>query len=844
MWRAVRALVPRVEAGEGALVSSLTALHFLVILAFTLARIARDGFLLSRMPVTRLPYVSLALAAFMVVGGAGFTRLAGGSATHRALVRALLATGASLPLFAIWFRAGGAGAAVAFYLWTGTYGLLLVSQFWLLANERVNAQQARRLFGPIGAGGVLGGLAAGLFASLPRPSGPQLLLLVLAGVHVVAAALASRSGVREEEKAPARAEDVREEGLASALRRPYVRQLVVLFFVGAVASGVLDYLFKAALQGRTGDAARLTSLLGLFYGAQNVLALVAQLGVTSVVLSRLGARHASVLLPGGLAAGSLLTALSPSFGGVLGTRLYEATMRVSLARTASEFLFFPLAEGIRRPAKRFIDGVVARAGDAGAGLLVLAVIALEGGTVPQLAVVVAVVSLAWLVLERVVDSLYAREVSLSLDRMLLPGARPSVLLEEAGAVAELVPLLESGDERRVLYALDQLQAVAPEVLRERCDALLSHPSVAVRARALTIPTLQALSTPTPSAASVTSQAGPTSSDAVSKPGAMASLATDARRRLLPVLLDDPDPELRRAAFTSLAVAGERESVPLFVGRLGWPRDRADARAALVRYGDRIAGMLGDSLDDPQLPLRSRREIPRVLALIGTQTAAFSLLRGTSRPRDPVLLQRTFWALTRIRKADDRVVLPEPIARRHVRDEVAVYLRLLVQGHAAAQLAAGPARSLLTRGLGERLAQSRELVFRGLALLYPPRDVLRAHRGFVSPNPRIRAQSLEYLETALLSRDLEAVRPLLDTSPEGERVRRAAVRLGLADAPLSAILRELGSSEDRWLRICALYAIGELGLAEAAEPLVSALRAPDPVVRETAAWASRRMEAPA
>jgi HEAT repeat protein len=311
-----------------------------------------------------------------------------------------------------------------------------------------------------------------------------------------------------------------------------------------------------------------------------------------------------------------------------------------------------------------------------------------------------------------------------------------------------------------------------------------------------------------------------------------------------VLLDDPDPELRRAAFTSLALAGERESVSLFMGRLAWPRDRVDARAALVRYGDRITGTLGDALDDPQLPLRSRREIPRVLALIGTQAAAFSLLRGIGRPRDAVLLQRTFWALTRIRKEDDRVVLPEPIARRHVRDEVAVYLRLLVQGHAAAQLPGGPAQGLLTRALAERLAQSRELVFRGLALLYPPRDLLRAHRGFVSPNPRIRAQSLEYLETALLSGDLEAVRPLLDNSPEAERARHAAARVGLVAAPVSAILRELGGSEDRWLRACALYTIGELGLVEAAEPLTVALRAPDPIVRETAAWARRRIEEPA
>jgi ATP/ADP translocase/HEAT repeat protein len=848
MWTRIGLVFPRIERGEGALLASLTALHFLVILSFTLARIARDGFLLSRMAVQHLPWVSLGLAAWMVLAAAAFGRLAAGRATHQALAGAFLATGLSLPLFALWFRAGGTGAAVAFYLWTGAYGLLLVSQFWLLANERLNAQQARRLFGPIGAGGVVGGLAAGAVASLPRRIAPELLLLVLAGIHVVAAGLASRSGIREEEKAPSRNDDVQEEGLRSALRRPYVRQLVLLFLAGGVASGVLDYVFKLALQTRTGDAARLTSLLGLFYGAQNLLALVAQLGIAGVVLARVGARHASILLPGGLFAGSVLTVFAPSFASVLGTRLYEATMRVSLARTASEFLFFPLPDGIRRPAKRFIDGVVARAGDAVAGLLVLGLIAIAGGTAPQLAALVAAVCLAWLALERMVDRSYAREVSLSIDRMLLPGARPGVSLQEAGALAELLPLLGSDNERRVLYALDQLQAVAPDALRERAEALLSHPSTAVRARALTLPALQGGRGQPPALPSQESgtegPSGPTVVAPNRSAASAASAAPQLARRMLAVRLDDPDPVVRRAAFTSLAQAGERESVPLLVGRLAWPRDRADVRQALVTYGDRIVGTLGDALDDPHVPLAARREIPRVLALIGTQAAAFSLLRGIGHPRDVVLLQRTFWGLTRIRKNDDRIALPEPFARARIHEEVDVYLRILVQGARVADLPEGGARRLLARALAERLTQSRERVFRGLALLYAPRDLLRAHRGLISRNPRIRAQSLEFLDTVLLTADREVVRPLLDQGPEEDRVRRAASRVGLAGAPASAVLRELCASGDPWLRACALHAVGDLGFKDATDPVAAALRAPDPIVRETAAWARRQIEEPA
>src|SRR5262245_51942194 len=167
-------LIPPMERDEAPLVGSLCLLHFLVICAFTLARVARDALLLSRLPVQYLPYITLGLAAWTAVTAFAFGRLTAGKATHRALGWALGGTGASLLLFLLWFRADDETAAVAFYAWTGAYGPLLVAEFWSLANERVNPRQARRLFGMIGAGGILGGVAGGTAGTLlGRAVAPQ-----------------------------------------------------------------------------------------------------------------------------------------------------------------------------------------------------------------------------------------------------------------------------------------------------------------------------------------------------------------------------------------------------------------------------------------------------------------------------------------------------------------------------------------------------------------------------------------------------------------------------------------------------------------------------------------------
>jgi len=66
-----------------------------------------------------------------------------------------------------------------------------------------------------------------------------------------------------------------------------------------------------------------------------------------------------------------------------------------------------------------------------------------------------------------------------------------------------------------------------------------------------------------------------------------------------------------------------------------------------------------------VPVRSRREIPRVLAALGTQDAAHSLLRAATSATgrwSSVPLWRT---LDRIRKHDATVTLPAPVVERHL-----------------------------------------------------------------------------------------------------------------------------------------------------------------------------------
>ena len=97
---------------------------------------------------------------------------------------------ALLVVFWVLFQTGNWMVAAGFYFFGLIMGILLISQFWTLANEIYDARQAKRLFGFIGGGASLGGIAgSSLLTFATGVFGTNNLLLVSAALLGVAALL-------------------------------------------------------------------------------------------------------------------------------------------------------------------------------------------------------------------------------------------------------------------------------------------------------------------------------------------------------------------------------------------------------------------------------------------------------------------------------------------------------------------------------------------------------------------------------------------------------------------------------------------------------------------------------
>ena len=98
-------------------------------------------------------------------------------------------------------QVGAEWVSVGFYLYGLILGILLISQFWTLANDIYDPRQAKRLFGLIGGGASLGGAIGAADHRRPgRALGTTTMLLVSAAILAVCLVIVVRI-IRTNERA-------------------------------------------------------------------------------------------------------------------------------------------------------------------------------------------------------------------------------------------------------------------------------------------------------------------------------------------------------------------------------------------------------------------------------------------------------------------------------------------------------------------------------------------------------------------------------------------------------------------------------------------------------------------
>jgi len=302
---------------------------------------------------------------------------------------------------------------------------------------------------------------------------------------------------------------------------------------------------------------------------------------------------------------------------------------------------------------------------------------------------------------------------------------------------------------------------------------------------------------------------------------------------LSILLQDSDTDVVKQALRSMSSLRKQRLVRLAVERLSDPELSEEVFQALAGFENSILDILAGYLNDSGLKIECRRQVPEILFRIGTIEAA-RVLATEILQADSVLRYRIISALNKLQEIHQHPPLDREIVETVMVAEI--------MGHYRSYQILGTLKSSVDAFLGKAMEREVERIFRLMKLLFPRIDFESAYRGIQSRDPATHANALEFLENSLGPPLRGLLLPLIDSEvPAAERIRLADKFLNTRVESREAAVAALIHSEDPWLKSCAVYAAGKLGLKTFAPELERLTRDSDPLLKRRIAEALAQLK---
>ena len=330
---------------------------------------------------------------------------------------------ANLVLFWLLLTLGVAPVIVArvFFVWVSVFSLFAVAVFWSFMADLFTAEQGKRLFGFIGAGGTAGGLLGPLITiQLSKPLGSINLLVAAAVLLEIAvfcvyrlerAATVHVGTDGELQAAPQRIGGSAFAAFLDFVRSPYLLGVglwvSLLSFCATIVYFEQANIVSAAIHDRDAQT-RIFASIDL---AVNLLSLATQIFVTGQVLKRFGTGVAAAALPAVYVLGFAALFLAPTLAVVIALQIVQRWMNFAIANPARQVFFTVLGREEKYKAKNLIDVVVYRGSDALYGWVFDGLQAL-GLKLGAIALVAWPVAAGWLVLSMVLGRVQEHRAAL------------------------------------------------------------------------------------------------------------------------------------------------------------------------------------------------------------------------------------------------------------------------------------------------------------------------------------------------------------------------------------------------------------------------------------------------
>ena len=407
---------------------------FLFISVFQMLRPLKKGMFIEAFGADVELYAKLLNIVVSAVGVVAFTFLVNRLQRHKVifslsiffaasfLVLSRLVAVAEPPAFSIW----------GFYLLGDLLTTMMVAAFWAYLTDITYPDQAKRLYGAIGTGGVLGGwlgatiskfLLKGLETSgLLLVAGVLMIILVL--ITATIESLVKRSVLFRKISAPLTEKSnwgTAAEGARLTFGSKYLLAIMGLMFFYEIGSQVNDYQFSKFTEGLKGLATTQAFLTQASFYA-NMLAVIVQLFLVSLVMRRFGVTVALLFLPAALILSSVGFFLVPTL--VVASFLFisDNGLNYSIQQTSRESLYVVTSPEEKYKSRAFTNMFVQRVAK-GLGIFIvigLGLLGLKGTSTRYLSFITVLVMLILVALSIYAGRYFTRKES----EQPLPEAHP------------------------------------------------------------------------------------------------------------------------------------------------------------------------------------------------------------------------------------------------------------------------------------------------------------------------------------------------------------------------------------------------------------------------------------
>ena len=380
-----------------------------------------------------------------------------------------------------------------FFVWVSLVTLICASQFWLAAGLFFNVREAKRLFGPIGTGAIIGGVSGGyitnfLAASLGSHNLILIAIVCLFGCVLIMekmwktygqTGMESRAGIGFLESAGSKF------SFSQMITSRHLKLMAAVVAVSVIVSRLVDYQFNVIALSIITDKDELAAFLGFWMSNLNFLSLLIQIFITRKVLAFFGVGSSLFFLPFAVCIGAFATLIHPALWSAVMIKLSEGCFKNSLNKSSMELLFLPIPLKIKSQAKAFLDIFVDSAAGGIGGILLVFLIFVLNIAPGHISIILFFIVLVWFVLIFHVKKEYVRSFMDKLDLNSYTKEKPLGLVPDNIHVMErIIRSLTGPDEKETLRMLQMISEFHNEKLTDTFVGLLNHPNPDIQAKAL------------------------------------------------------------------------------------------------------------------------------------------------------------------------------------------------------------------------------------------------------------------------------------------------------------------------------------------------------------------------